>query len=132
MVATTLIRHFNHNTTRGDKLIAFIALVLLFTIYWMFWIQSGLSGQAAIYVNGKYWSKVDLYQSQQLEIEGNLGVSVLQIENGKIRFIESPCDNKLCIHQGWINVGGESAICLPNGISVHVLSPDPRYDSINF
>lgn len=118
--------------TRGDRALLLTALLLLCLLFWIYWGQGGLSAQAAIYVGGRFWSKVDLYQPQQLEIKGKLGVSRLQIEDGKIRFISSPCSTQQCVHQGWIHVGGESVTCLPNGISVQVLSPDPRYDSINF
>lgn len=118
--------------TRGDRVLFVAALCLLGLLYWAYWGGGALSAQAAIYVEGRFWSKVDLYQAQQLEIKGKLGISRLQIEAGKIRFISSPCATQVCVHQGWIQVGGESVTCLPNGISVQVLSPDPRYDSINF
>lgn len=128
--ADTLALH--QQLTRGDRVLLLVALLLLGTIFWLYWGQGGLSAQAAIYVEGRFWSKVDLYHSQQLEINGKLGISRLQIEDGKIRFISSPCSTQVCVRHGWIHVGGESVTCLPNGISVQVLSPDPRYDSINF
>ena len=118
--------------TRGDRGIIVLALALLISLYWVYW-SSGLSSpQASIYVGGKFWSRVDLYQAQEIEVNGPLGISHLAIEDGKVRFLSSPCSTKLCIHQGWINVGGESVTCLPNEITIEVISMDPRYDSINF
>jgi len=127
-----LSRKLPFTVTRGDRAVLVIALLALFSFYWLYWSSGVLAGQAAIYVNGKFWSKVNLYQSQLIAVQGRLGVSHLLVEKGRIRFVDSPCTGKQCIYQGWIGKGGESATCLPNRVSVQVLSPDPRYDSINF
>lgn len=129
VVATQTLRR---QISRGDRILLLLAVVLLGLLYWYFWGPGGMNAQAAIYVEGRFWSKVDLYQTQEIDIKGKLGVSRLRIEDGKIRFLNSPCPTKQCVHQGWIHLGGESVTCLPNAISVQVLSPDPRYDSINF
>lgn len=127
-----LPRKLPFRLTRGDRLVLLLAIILLLSLYGLYWSQGVFAGQAAIYVNGKYWGKVNLYQSQAIDVPGKLGISHLLVDKGRIRFVDSPCTGKQCIYQGWISKGGESATCLPNGVSVQVLSPDPRYDSINF
>ena len=125
-------RKLPFSVTRGDRVVLVLSLLVLLSFYWLYWSSGVLSAQAAIYVNGKFWSKINLYQSQLIAVQGKLGVSHLLVEKGRIRFVDSPCTGKQCIYQGWISKGGESATCLPNGVSVQVLSADPRYDSINF
>ena len=120
------------NPSKGDYLVFMAALLLVvgsFTYYW----QSGLRAvQAEIRINGKFHQHVDLFHSQTLPIKGKLGLSIITVENGKIRFSDSPCNSKQCIHQGWLSGSGEIATCLPNEVSVHIAGPDPRFDSINF
>lgn len=50
------------------------------------------------------------------KIEGSSGISVIQIENRKVRIIDSPCAGKNCVKQGFSN----AIICLPNNVAVYV------------
>ncbi|MCG6968246.1 MAG: NusG domain II-containing protein [Gammaproteobacteria bacterium] len=116
----------------GDALVVVSALILLGVLYSNYWREAYFGNQAAILVAGKHWANVDLFQNQWIDVPGVLGISKLQVEDGKIRFVQSPCEGKQCIYQGWIRQGGELAVCLPNKVSVQILSADPRFDSINF
>lgn len=128
----SLILAFKHRVVPGDVFVFVSALILLGFLYSNYWRDAFLGNQAAIMIAGQHWSNVDLFQNQWIDVPGALGVSKIQVEDGKIRFVQSPCDSKQCIHQGWISQGGELAACLPNKVSVQVLSADPRFDSINF
>lgn len=116
----------------GDVVVLVSALILLIFLYSYYWRDGSIGHQAAIHLGGKHWQNVDLYQNQWIEVPGALGISKIQVKDGKIRFVESPCNSKQCIHQGWLSHGGELAVCLPNKVSVQILSVDPRFDSINF
>jgi hypothetical protein len=65
-------------------------------------------------------------------IRGRLGNSQFEVSGGRLRFSDSPCRRRVCIHTGWLKESGEAAACLPNGISVVLHGDTPRYDSINF
>jgi len=78
------------------------------------------------------WARLNLFQNQELHATGVLGNSHIRVLDGRVRFIDSPCPNKLCVHTGWLSQGGENATCLPNRVSVQILASDPRFDSINF
>ena len=116
----------------GDRLILMLAAILVAGLYWQFWGPSVDGTQASILVGGKYWSKVDLYENRIITVKGKNGDSVLKVENGKIRFISSACDTKLCVHRGWIKHTGEIIACVPNTVSVRILGSDPRFDAMNF
>lgn len=118
--------------SRGDHIIIGSALILLVGLYAGYWHDAYRGAQASVLVGGEHWLNVDLSYDQTINVPGAIGVSKLLINDGKIRFIESPCDGKQCIYQGWISQGGEIAACLPNKLSVQILSRDPRFDSINF
>ena len=116
----------------GDGLVLGLCLVLLWVLYMAFWIGGGRSVEAMVMVNGENWARLNLYHDQDLRVPGPLGDSHIQVRDSEVRFIDSPCPNKLCILQGPIAEGGEVAVCLPNLVSIRVMDKDPRFDSIIF
>jgi len=57
----------------------------------------------------------------EFEVQGRIGTSVLQYDDDLgVRFLSSPCPDKLCIKQGWVNDETDLAACLPNGLIVTV------------
>ncbi len=118
--------------TAGDRLLLVLALILVATLYVVYWGQSIYGNQAVIAIAGKHWRTIDLYEDGFYEVKGALGISQLEVHDGKIRFVSSPCDTKQCIHTGWIQHSGEIVACVPNTVSVRILGPDPRFDTMNF
>jgi len=53
-----------------------------------------------------------------VSVEGPLGKTTIEIKNNKVRFLDSPCHNKLCVHQGWTERG--AIVCLPNKVIVTI------------
>ena len=118
--------------TRADWLVVAGAMVLLPYLYFAFWGQSQAGDEAHIIVNGKEQLAIPLSKNQELSIDGVMGPSRIKVQNGKVRFMSSPCSNKQCVHTGWLEHGGEFAACLPNRISLVVTGLNNRYDTINF
>lgn len=122
----------DHWITRGDLVVIVVAVLLISGVFFSFWQQEGHGAEAVVMVNGKRWARLNLFNNQDIYAPGPLGTSHIQVRDGQIRFVDSPCPNKLCVHSGWLSQGGENATCLPNKISVQVLGTDTRFDSINF
>jgi len=118
--------------TRGDAVVMTVALVLLATLYGLFWQSDGHGAEAVVLVEGKRWARLNLFQDQELRVPGPRGESVIRVQDGQVRFVASPCPTQQCVHQGWLSQGGEVAVCLPNRVSVQILASDPRFDTINF
>lgn len=118
--------------TRADYIVVLFAVILLPYLYMNYWIPSARGDTAQILAGGAKEIKIHLDVDQRLNIEGPLGTSVIEIHQGKVRFVDSPCRGKQCIHSGWLQKTGDFAACLPNRISVAVLGHDLRYDAINF
>jgi hypothetical protein len=118
--------------TRADWFCVVFAMVLLPLLYWQFWQLGGPGQRVQIISEDRTVAINDLDQSRTLKVHGRLGDSVLQIKDGQVRFVASPCTNKYCIHSGWLHRSGEIAACLPNGVLVQVLGGSPRYDAINY
>jgi len=118
--------------TRADIIIISIAILILPWLYLHFWGDGSQGEIARIQVANQTPRLIPLHRSQRYPIDGPLGTSIIEVQNGRIRFIESPCRNKLCIHSGWLQRDAEFAACLPNLISITIAGRNPRFDSINF
>ncbi|MDX1250671.1 MAG: NusG domain II-containing protein [Gammaproteobacteria bacterium] len=118
--------------TRADMIVVALAVALLPWLYLSYWAPATQGDEIRILVNGKERMTVSLHQKHQLTIEGTLGTSIIDIHDGKARFVASPCRGKQCVHTGWVSHSGESATCLPNRVSVLVAGNEQRFDSIVF
>jgi len=119
--------------TPGDIVVAILTVLLLVGLYAHYW--SGLGGEgerARIVAADNEVRIVPLSEDATLTVHGPLGDSVIEIRQGRIRFIESPCHGKQCIHAGWLHSAGSFAACLPNRISITVLGRNRHFDSINY
>lgn len=118
--------------TRADWVASVVAVSLLPAVYLYFWQPEQLATQARITDAAQHVQTVLLDHDQILHVHGKRGDSVLQIQHGQIRFIQSPCTTKFCIHSGWLKYDGDVMACLPNGVYVEVSGGERKYDSINF
>jgi hypothetical protein len=116
---TNTLVWFYSLTTFVDRIIIVLALVLLIGLYWHYWRIPTTAGSHAIIFN-HHSQSVSLHQPQILKIQGRQGVSLLEVKAGKIRFIASPCQQKQCIHAGWLKTEGDFVACLPNQVSVEI------------
>jgi hypothetical protein len=62
-----------------------------------------------------------LDEKREFFLEGPAGKTEVHIENGKVHVVESACRDKLCIHAGEIQRGGEWLACLPNSIFILII-----------
>lgn len=118
--------------TRADWFAVLLALTLLPVAYLYSWSNEVPARLARITDPEHHVQTIRLDHDQIIHIHGKRGDSVLQIQSGKIRFIQSPCTTKFCIHSGWLKFDGDVMACLPNGVTVEVSGGETKYDSIAF
>ena len=118
--------------TRGDLIVLLISVLGVASLYGHYWTDNKPGRQALIRVGAETHAVVALAHDQRLSIPGALGVRDIEVKDGSIRFVDSPCRDKVAVAMGWLRFGGEFAVCLPNRVSVQVVSRKPRFDSINF
>jgi len=119
--------------TTADKILFLFSFTLITASFFYFW-QSSPASYAVIKSEQQDALTINLNEPQLLHIQGMLGVSTLEVKQGQIRFVTSPCRNKICIQSGWHHHGGAVSACLPNRISVQLAShvSNARYDAIIF
>ncbi len=104
------------------------AVVLLALELW----NGGLADRVVIRSKGKLFREVPLSHNQRIEVPGSIGISLVAIENRKVRIASDPGPRQYCVRQGWLKQAGEIALCLPNQVSVELVGSHKRYDSLNY
>ncbi|MCK4950700.1 MAG: NusG domain II-containing protein [Gammaproteobacteria bacterium] len=117
--------------TTADKVLLSCTVLLLPFLYFSAWSQDLQADSVKIWSSSQGFQTFTLNQKQQILIDGAHGKSVFEIQNGKIRFVDSKCTNKICVRAGWLSHAGAFAACLPNNVSMEITGTT-GYDSINF
>ncbi|WP_321367865.1 NusG domain II-containing protein [uncultured Desulfuromusa sp.] len=121
-----------HLTPFDCKLVGVVAVLVCLSFSLLLYRSSGArvvvsSGDRVVFV-------APLDKDQRVELEGPLGVTVLQIENGAARIISSPCAHKVCIRMGEARHSGDLLACVPNDLVVSIegdsTGEDGEYDFI--
>ena len=118
--------------TRADWIAILFAAAILPVVYLYGWSADTPARLARVTDAQHHTNTIRLDHDQILHVHGKLGDSVLQIQAGRIRFIQSPCTTKFCIHSGWLKHNGDVMACLPNGVYVEVSGGESKFDSISF
>lgn len=100
--------------------IAYIVIAVVAVVCIIFIIFKPVSDNpiATIWVDGKEYKEINLSKAKD-EVFSVKSVT-FEIKNHEIRFINSDCPDKICVHTGWIKNPTESAHCLPNKISLTI------------
>ncbi len=105
--------------TWGDQVL--IICVLLGIVSVIPFLRGEPNGRWAILrLEGKVIERLELHKDRKLTIQGPLGETVLEVQQGRLRVLRSPGPQQICVRQGWIQKPGEALICLPNRISVEI------------
>ncbi len=81
-----------------------------------------------IEVEGKLLYRLSIFEEKTISIKGPMGYTTVEIKDGRVRVKDSPCPEKICVRQGWIQKG--VIICLPNRVVIRVGGEDNRVDAI--
>ncbi len=60
------------------------------------------------------------------KVQGVLGITTFEIKDGRTRIIDSPCPNKICVHQGW----DSPLVCLPNNVIITLEDDSGEFDAL--
>jgi hypothetical protein len=118
--------------TRADRLAVLIALAALPFVYHYAWSGSEAAPDEVEISTGEETIHVPLHPDREITVQGRLGPSHIELRDGGVRFVDSPCTGKLCVLSGWHRHTGEFAACLPNGVVVNVAGARSAYDAVNF
>ena len=61
-----------------------------------------------------------IQKNRHLEIKGLIGITVVEIQNGKVWVSDSDCPYHICVASGKIHRAGDVIVCIPNKVVVKV------------
>jgi hypothetical protein len=64
-----------------------------------------------------------------VQAEGAVGITVIEIREGKAWVASSPCENQSCVAAGSISRNGQWIACLPNQVFVYIEGKEESDDN---
>ena len=115
----------------GDWLVLGAGMLVVAWLFATLW-HGGRADRVIVRSGGKIVTETSLLQDRSIAVHGPLGVSVIKIQQQRVRVASDPSPRQYCVKQGWLTRAGEVAICLPNQVSVEVAGAQKMYDSLNY
>lgn len=120
-----------HNIlTIADKILIIFLILFSFSYFFLQDFFLSPASYILIEVDNRLIGKFKLSQEKLIDVQGKIGTSVVRINDGNVRIIESPCPHKLCMK----NRIGNLIVCIPNGVVIKFMNNDGenlKYDSIS-
>jgi len=108
--------------TKGDKILVGVLLSVTLVMISQMNFSSQKGDWAVIEVDQEVVKRVPLAKNQIVPVEGRLGVTRVEIIDGRAHIHSSPCQNKVCIKSGFIQSTNRVTACLPNRVVLKVQS----------
>jgi hypothetical protein len=107
-------------------IIAVILLISLISLGVYSLIAKDSHVYAQIYLESELIETIDLSEGadRHFSIDARPNVVFHLTADGKIRFEDSDCPDKVCINAGYLSISGQFAACLPNGVILKIIGGD--------
>lgn len=115
----------------GDWLVAGVALAAVAVSFPLLW-RGGPAEKAVVKRDGAVVAELPLNISKRIEVQGALGVSVIEVQPGRARVAADPGPRQYCVKQGWLTQANAVAICAPNHVTLALVGATGGYDSLNY
>ncbi|GHU29803.1 hypothetical protein FACS189497_08460 [Betaproteobacteria bacterium] len=93
---------------------------------------AGAPDGVIVRAGGKVFAEADLAAARRIEVPGPLGLTLIEIEPGRVRVASDPGPRQYCVRQGWLDRAGAVAICAPNEVSLVLTGRGNDYDSLGY
>ena len=67
------------------------------------------------------WRPLKDISDGTIPVEGPLGTTIVDVRQGRVRVLSSPCPEHICMNTGWISKTGQIIVCMPNRIVVRLV-----------
>ena len=115
---------------KGDLLAVVLVAVLAILSGIVFWAgQTSDGAYVEIYQDGVLIDTLPLDVDAQ-RVLTNRYTNIVTIRDGKVAVTASDCPGGDCLDSGWIDNGGRSIVCLPNGIELRIVSERSDVDFV--
>ena len=98
-----------------------LALILLAVRLW--WqAHAGPDQVAVLTYSAQDALEIDLRQERTIDVDTGSYTIHVQVQDGKIAFVDSPCPDHVCEAFGWLEKEGDWAACMPAGAFLEIES----------
>ncbi|NOY12562.1 MAG: NusG domain II-containing protein [Deltaproteobacteria bacterium] len=104
------------------KLVVVLAVIVLLSFLLL--LRRGVGTRVLVTSGDRTLFVADLSVDRRVELNGPLGTTVLQIADGGVRILSSPCSRKICIGMGEARHPGDLLACVPNRLVVRIEGAD--------
>ncbi|MDF2524882.1 MAG: hypothetical protein K0R31_2523 [Clostridiales bacterium] len=123
---------------KGDSILAAVLVVVIAISYGgvEMYRRAGDKGHriAVVKQNNVEIKRIDLdavTEPQRFKVGGKYNNYIL-VENGRIRYEDADCPDKLCVKTGWQEQNGDASVCLPNQTIVKIEGENKNVDGVAF
>ena len=102
-----------------DRLIVVIVATLAIVVLVLPW-HNKAGAQVVVSHGDDIIYVAPLDQDRRVELQGAIGITVLEIKDHKARVVSSVCPNKICIRMGEIHQDGDVVACAPNELVIQI------------
>lgn len=106
--------------TRYDILLIAGLLTVALLGLGVIWYRAGGVDTVVAQVDGEEVLRAPLTDDQRLSVDGPLGKTEIEIKDGRVRVVDSPCERKICVRAGWIHRSYQTIICMPNHVVIRL------------
>ena len=104
---------------RNDFYLISIVFFLALSFFAFNTIKKESGDYVIIYVDNKEFKKLPLNQDTTIDINGK---NTITVKDGKVFMESADCPDQLCVHQKPLNMSGRDIVCLPNMVTIRVIS----------
>lgn len=115
----------------GDLPVLALAALLVAGLFFNAWTKPAGS-TLIVHAQGKVMVRTTLARDGDYEVPGALGISRIEVRQGRARVSADPGPRQICVRQGWVSRAGETALCLANEVSLEIGGAARPFDSINY
>jgi hypothetical protein len=118
--------------TAGDLLIIMVLLTCSAAVFAFGRDSYAGARHVVVAVSGKNVLELPLEANAVRTVAGPVGNTTVEIENGRVRVLDSDCPNHTCIQMGAIDHPGEVIVCVPNQVMVTIRGSgsDREFDGV--
>ncbi|MFP4643419.1 MAG: NusG domain II-containing protein [Spirochaetales bacterium] len=104
------------------RLLDYVAFVLAVGIIALFSViaASGGEGEQVAIESDEGDFVYPLNTDREFTLRGPIGTTDVQIKDGRVRVVEDPGPQQICVRQGWIERSGEWLACLPSHVFIQI------------
>lgn len=116
---------------KRDLVVIIVIFVLAFCFFYAYSLYNkGEAEYVQILYNSQVIKELSLSEDTEYIPYTNKNV-IIEIKDKKVHFKHSDCPDKICVNTGWLSELGQTAVCLPNKLSVVIKANEKKDNPID-